>query len=465
MAGSVFPSRNSRKAPPPVETYEIRSVTSNASMAARVSPPPAIENARGPGNRVRELAGTGRERLELEDPHRAVPHHGTGRFDHLPVRAGGLGADVEDHLARADRVHRPDRGGRGFRGRVRHHHIARDREVAAAPADRIANSGACSTRSASCSDAPTSWPAAAMKVLAIPPPAISRSTRVESASSTPSLVDTFDRRRSPPVGARAARGPCRAPRARRRGAGRRKRSGQSGRRRRSRRGRDARRRRRPSRRRRTAPPSAAPGLRRRLSRPRGSARSRRARSRRGPRRARPASPRPDGPRARAARRAGAHRGKRECGVGPSSFGRPRCDVTITRAPASAACRNDGRAARMRASLATAPSLIGTFRSSRISTRRPARSRSVMARTFILRAADTRRFQAGVRMRMQDDTSFLLEKIMKAYRVGLITGLYLSGGRSSYESPLSPPDVLSVKINSTCVRSTGILLTTTSHIIS
>ena len=83
----------------------------------------------------------------------------------------------------------------------------------------------------------------------------------------------------------------------------------------------------------------------------------------------------------------------------------------------------------------------------------------------MRAADTRRFQAGVRMRMQDDTSYLLEKIMKAYRVGLITGLYLSGGRSSYESPLSPSDVLSVKINSTCVRSTGILLTTTSHIIS
>ena len=75
-------------------------------------------------------------------------------------------------------------------------------------------------------------------------------------------------------------------------------------------------------------------------------------------------------------------GASECrGSGLPSFGRPRCDITITRAPARAACRNVGTAARSRASLVTSPSLTGTFRSSRMSTRRPARSRSVMARTF------------------------------------------------------------------------------------
>jgi len=46
------------------------------------------------------------------------------------------------------------------------------------------------------------------------------------------------------------------------------------------------------------------------------------------------------------------------------------------------CSMLGSAARMRASLITTPFLIGTLRSSRISTRLPARSRSAMARTVI-----------------------------------------------------------------------------------
>src|SRR4029077_20171208 len=44
-AGSFMPSRNSRNAPPPVEMYEILSATPYFSIAASVSPPPAIENA------------------------------------------------------------------------------------------------------------------------------------------------------------------------------------------------------------------------------------------------------------------------------------------------------------------------------------------------------------------------------------------------------------------------------------
>ena len=61
-----------------------------------------------------------------------------------------------------------------------------------------------------------------------------------------------------------------------------------------------------------------------------------------------------------------------------SFGRPRCEVTMTAAPFSSASRSVGSAARMRVSDVMRPSVsIGTFRSSRISTRRPARSRSLM----------------------------------------------------------------------------------------
>src|SRR6185503_12446801 len=44
-AGSFLPSRNSRNAPPPVEMYEMSPPTPNCSIAASVSPPPAIENA------------------------------------------------------------------------------------------------------------------------------------------------------------------------------------------------------------------------------------------------------------------------------------------------------------------------------------------------------------------------------------------------------------------------------------
>ncbi len=53
-----------------------------------------------------------------------------------------------------------------------------------------------------------------------------------------------------------------------------------------------------------------------------------------------------------------------------SLGRPRCDITIRRAPASRAACRVGSAARIRASLCTTPFSTGTFRSSRISTRFP-----------------------------------------------------------------------------------------------
>src|SRR5690606_18698747 len=60
-----------------------------------------------------------------------------------------------------------------------------------------------------------------------------------------------------------------------------------------------------------------------------------------------------------------------------SVGRPRWLITITLAPAFRQCSMVGMEALMRASDVTLPSFTGTFRSARISTRLPARSRSVI----------------------------------------------------------------------------------------
>ena len=62
-----------------------------------------------------------------------------------------------------------------------------------------------------------------------------------------------------------------------------------------------------------------------------------------------------------------------------SVGRPRCDTSISRAPLESAWRMPGSEARMRVSSVITPSCSGTLKSSRISTRLPARSRSVILR--------------------------------------------------------------------------------------
>jgi len=66
-----------------------------------------------------------------------------------------------------------------------------------------------------------------------------------------------------------------------------------------------------------------------------------------------------------------------------SVGRPKCEVTITFAPAFIACSIVGIEAVMRASEVTLPFLTGTFRSARMNTRLPASSRSVMRLKFMV----------------------------------------------------------------------------------
>ena len=63
-----------------------------------------------------------------------------------------------------------------------------------------------------------------------------------------------------------------------------------------------------------------------------------------------------------------------------SVGRPRCDINMTAAPASSAASIVGMAARIRESEVTSPPATGTFRSSRIKTRLPCRSTSVISMT-------------------------------------------------------------------------------------
>ena len=91
-----------------------------------------------------------------------------------------------------------------------------------------------------------------------------------------------------------------------------------------------------------------------------------------------------------------HRRQRELGLelallaaGPGATARSRAR------PAAWPSASVGSAARMRASLLTTPSCTGTFRSSRISTRLPARSRSAMRSSFIALRTYAARDQASV----------------------------------------------------------------------
>ena len=84
-----------------------------------------------------------------------------------------------------------------------------------------------------------------------------------------------------------------------------------------------------------------------------------------------------------------HGGERELRLRPALSGRPRCEATtIARAPRARAWRSVGSAARIRASSLTSPSRpSGTLKSTRTNTRRSRRSRSSIVR---LDMAGTRR---------------------------------------------------------------------------
>ena len=193
-----------------------------------------------------------------------------------------------------------------------------------------------------------------MNVFAMPPPTISVSTFAASAFRIVSLVETFEPATIAISGRADARAPCRARRARRRAAGRRRRSARSARCRASWPRRGARcRRRRCSRRRRAAAILRAsasssffsPLLKRQFSSsttwPGFSV----------------ASQAPPSTQSRTSGTARPRSSARRAAIGASesaalnspSFGRPRCEVTITAAPRASASRMPGSEARMRVS--------------------------------------------------------------------------------------------------------------------
>ncbi len=82
-----------------------------------------------------------------------------------------------------------------------------------------------------------------------------------------------------------------------------------------------------------------------------------------------------------------------------SFGRPRCEVTITAAPRASASRMPGTDARMRESSVIAPaSSCGTFRSARMSTRFPRTSMSARRRKVIVVRCGSRAVASSRRRR-------------------------------------------------------------------
>ena len=74
--GSVRPPRNSSDAPPPVEMCVIRSASPAFFTAAIESPPPIMVVPCTLRNSLRDSVGPVCKGVDLEDPHRAVPHDG-----------------------------------------------------------------------------------------------------------------------------------------------------------------------------------------------------------------------------------------------------------------------------------------------------------------------------------------------------------------------------------------------------
>ena len=141
---------------------------------------------------VRQRARAFPELIELEYAHRAVPENRTGLGDQLGQLLRAVRADVENHLVARDFAHRLDVGLGHRRELGGHHDVGRHRNADPRPCDCSIRRRQMSSISRSCRDLPTLKPCAARNVFAMPPPTIIWSTLDRSASSTVSLVDTFE---------------------------------------------------------------------------------------------------------------------------------------------------------------------------------------------------------------------------------------------------------------------------------
>ena len=139
------------------------------STAARVSPPPAIENALDACDARARVWVPCPKASNSKTPKGTVPDHGAAARDHAGVATGGIRADIEDHLVVTNGV-RPASPWLAHRREFRcDDHIGRHRDLGPARFCVGMICGSVSTRSGSYSDLPTRCPSAAMKVLRCPP--------------------------------------------------------------------------------------------------------------------------------------------------------------------------------------------------------------------------------------------------------------------------------------------------------
>src|SRR5882762_6694262 len=191
-AGSFLPSTNSRNAPPPVEIYEMLSSMPYFSMAARVSPPPARENAL---LRAMALAS-----VRVPSPNCSNSNTPTGPFHStVPADATSLAISSAESgpTSRIISLGRTLSTGFTSASALAENSVATTTSVGMGITMPrffawVSRRLQISSMSGSCSDLPTLYPSAARNVFVMPPPTMSWSTFANSVSSTVSLVDTLD---------------------------------------------------------------------------------------------------------------------------------------------------------------------------------------------------------------------------------------------------------------------------------
>jgi len=159
----------------------------NRSIAARVSPPPAMENASLSAIALATISVPLRKFGNSNTP--------TGPFHRIVFAFFRISASS---CAEASPISRICSSAftslTDFRvaGAVSENSVATRTSDGTGMLQVVSRRFASSTRSASYRDLPTSWPCAAIKVFAIPPPTINWSAILDRESRTVSLVETLE---------------------------------------------------------------------------------------------------------------------------------------------------------------------------------------------------------------------------------------------------------------------------------
>ena len=188
--GSVLPSISSSDAPPPVERWSTRSASPNCAQRRGAVAAADDRRARRRRDRLGDRARAGRERLELERAHRAVPEDACRRRAITLARSAAAvrGADVEAHPAVGD-VDAVELAALGVGREARRRARGRSGSSSLPPAARRrARARPGSMPSSSHSESPTAWPWAAKNGKHIAPPIEDRVGALEERLDHADLV-------------------------------------------------------------------------------------------------------------------------------------------------------------------------------------------------------------------------------------------------------------------------------------